>query len=304
MACLACAGLLAAGCGQEHAAPRGAGAGASSAARASLASSGTPEQRARADAKAMLADFAVPPGATRLAEKPALPSGSPGMGIVSTTQADATGYWRVTGNAQSLLAWERAHISKSFSAQNVIIGPPSWDTVYSLPAVPGVLSDRELNVQVYDVGGGQTVIMAAAMAAWEPPRPAGEVIPGGVRAVTVSDGTGPGMAFKPVTITSPVLVRRLVALVNGLPVSTLAQGVPCPSGAGLTLTFYDLAGATGKPAATATGPVGCGAVELTLNGKKQPDLAPADVSGYESAVLKTTGLKTTVLKTAGLPAFS
>jgi hypothetical protein len=29
----------------------------------------------------------------------------------------------------------------------VIIGPPSWDTVYSLPAVPGALPMRQMNVQ-------------------------------------------------------------------------------------------------------------------------------------------------------------
>jgi hypothetical protein len=286
---LACVVLVAAACGQGHI--TASGTGAASSARASLASS-TPEQRAQAAAKAMLAEFVVPPGATRLAGKPALPSGSPTMGIVSTTQADVTGYWRVPGSAPALLAWERARISKSFSAQDVIIGPPSWDTVYSLPAVAGVLSKREMNVQVYDVGGGQTVIMAEAMAAWEPPRSAGEVIGNGVRAVTVFDGDVRTKALKPVTVTSPAAVKRLVALVNGLPLSTLAQDIPCPSGTDLTLAFYDSASATGKPVATATGPVGCGAVELTLNGRKQPDLAPTDVSAYESTVLKAAGLPT------------
>jgi hypothetical protein len=287
---LGCAAVLAAGCGQARLAPSVTGPSGSASLAAGTAAPATPQQRAEAAARAMLADFAVPPGATRLARKPALPGDSPTMGVVSTAQADVTGYWRVTGDARSLLAWERAHISGSFSAQDVIIGPPSWNTVYSLPAVPGVLSKREMNVQVYDVGGGQAVIMAEAIAVWEPPRAAGEVIAGGVRAVTVSDGNGPGMAFKPVTITSPAAVQRLIALVNGLPRSTLGQDVPCPSGVGLTLTFYDSASAAGRPAATATGPVGCGAVELTLNGKRQPDLEPTDTSGYETTVLKAAGL--------------
>ena len=288
---LACAALLTAGCGQAHFSPSATGAPRSAGLAGSATAPAAPRQRAEAAARAMLADFVVPPGAVRLAKAPSLPGGSPSMGIVSSAQADVTGYWRATGNAQSLLAWERAHISKSFSAQDVIIGPPSWDTVYSLPAVAGVLSKREMNVQVYDVGGGRTVIMAEAMAAWEPARPAGEVIPGSVRAVRVSDGNGPGLAFKPVTITSPATVKRLVALVNGLPLATLGQDVPCPSGVELTLTFYGLVSATGKPAATATGPVGCGAVELTLNGKRQADLEPTDAGSYETTVVSTAGVR-------------
>jgi hypothetical protein len=233
----------------------------------------------------------APPGATRLAKRPALPSGSPTMTVASTAQAQAVGYWRVAGAPQALLAWEKAHISRSFSAQDVILGPPSWNTVYSLPPVPGVLSKREMNVQVYDVGGGTTVIMADAMSDWEPPRPAGEVIPAGVHAVTVAPGIGPGFSFKPVTVTSAAAVKKLAALVNGLPVSTLPDDIPCPGQAGITLTFYDSRAATGKPVAVATGPVGCGTVELTLNGKKQPDLEPVDGSAYQSAVLTTAGVR-------------
>jgi hypothetical protein len=78
------------------------------------------------------------------------------MGLTATAQADAKGYWRASGSATALLAWEKAHISASFSRQDVLIGLP----------------DREMNVQFYDAGGGLTVIMAEAMVAWQPPRPA------------------------------------------------------------------------------------------------------------------------------------
>jgi hypothetical protein len=90
---------------------------------------------------------------------------------------DEVGYWRVPGAATVLHAWEKAHISRSFSRQDVIIGPPDWNTVYSLPAVPGILATREMNVQFYDAGGANTEIMADAMVSWQPPRPVSEVIP-------------------------------------------------------------------------------------------------------------------------------
>ena len=246
--------------------------------------SGTPQQRAEADARAILGKFVPPPGAVRLARRPALPSGSPVMGLTATAQADATGYWRASGSATALLAWEKAHISPGFSRQDVIIGPPSWNTVYTLPAVRGVLPDREMNVQFYDLGGGTTVIMADAMVVWQPPRPASEVIPASVTEVTIA---APGLLPAQVKITAVPVVRRLAALVNGLPLSTVAKDVPCPSGSGVTLTFH--ATADEPPVAVAIGPGACGQVTLTLNGKDEPALLPPDASAYRATVLKIAG---------------
>jgi hypothetical protein len=278
--------LLAVSCGTVTAAPRAAQSSGETVATSQ--SSGTPQQRAAADAKAILGKFAPPPGAVRLAKQPKLPSGSPAMGLTATTVADATGYWRANGAATALLAWEKAHISRSFSPQDVIIGPPSWNTVYSLPAVPGVLPVREMNVQFYDEGGGVTVIMAEAMVSWQPPRPAAEVIPDSVTEVTIAP-SGPAFPQSaPVTITAVPVVRRLTALVNGLPLSTVANDVPCPMGSGFTLTFRATVG--GPPVAVADGPGACGQVTLRLNGKGEPALLPPDASAYRATVLKIAGL--------------
>jgi hypothetical protein len=211
------------------------------------------------------------------------------MGLAATTQADVTGYWRVSGTATALLAWEKAHIARGFSRQDVIIGPPSWNTVYALPAVPGVLPEREMNVQFYQESGGQTVIMAEAMVSWQPPRAAAEVIPASVTEVTITpsgDWTGNPA---PVTITSAAAVRRLAALVNGLPPSTVGQRIPCPSGGpAFTLTFRAAPG--GPPAAVADGPAACDQVTLSLGGKRWPSLLPPHASAYRAAVLKIAGL--------------
>ena len=228
-----------------------------------------------------------PPGAVRLAKQPRLPGGWGSYGTMmmnSTAQADAAGYWRVTGRPTALLAWEKAHISRSYSRQDVVIGPPSWDTVYSLPAIPGVLPQREMNVQTYDAADGMTVIMADAMVSWQPPRPATEVIPASVRVVTIA-ASGPWRGNpRPVTITSASVVRQLAALVNSLPVATVGK-IPCGMGAGFTLTF---SAPGGRPVAVANGPAECGVVHLTLNGKDEPDLQPPDSCG--ATVLKTADL--------------
>ena len=276
--------VLAVGCGGLTAAPPAAKPAGTPA--VSGQPSGTPEQRAVADARAILGEFVPPPGAVRLAGQPKLPNGSAVMGLNSTTVVDAVGYWRVRGEPTALLAWEKAHISRSFSRLDVLIGPPSWDTVYSLPAVPGVLAKREMNVQVYDVGGGVSVIMADAMVSWQPPRPAWEVIPASVTVVTIAAFPPWQGNLAPVTITSVPVVRRLAALVNELPVSTVGRG-PCPMGVGFTLTFR--AAARGLAVAVAVGPAECGKVHLKLNGKDEPDLQPPD--SYRATVLKIAGLR-------------
>ncbi|MGH3245092.1 MAG: hypothetical protein ACRDOI_02635 [Trebonia sp.] len=276
--------MLAPGCGTVTSAPHAANSSAPLAVASQR--SGTPDRRAAADARAILGEFVPPPGAVRLASRPALPGGSPVMGLTSTTQADATGYWRASGAATALLAWEKAHISRSFSGQDVIIGPPSWNTVYTLPAVPGVLPMRQMNVQFYATGGGMTLIMAEAMVSWQPPRPASEVIPPSVTEVTIAaSGPWPGNPAQ-VTITSAPAVRRLAALVNGLPLSTAGRDVPCPLGVGVTLTFRAPRG--GPPVAVADGPGACGQVTLRLDGKNEPPLRPPD--SYRTTVLEIAGL--------------
>jgi hypothetical protein len=247
---------------------------------------GAAQHRAAADAKAILSDFVPPPGAVRLARQPALPSGSPTMGLNSTAQADATGYWRASGAPTALQAWEKAHIARGFARQDVIIGPPSWSTLYTLPAVPGVLPQRELNVQFYDSGDGTTVIMAAAMVSWQPPRPAAEVITATAVRVTITPaGTWPGNPG-PATVTTAAAVRRLAAYLDTLPVATSGTDVPCPMGPGqFALSFR---AADGSVVAQAYGPGACGVLTLRVNGKDEPSLQPPE--DFRATILKLAGL--------------
>jgi hypothetical protein len=210
----------------------------------------------------------------------------PVVDLNSRTQADAVGYWRLRGPATALLAWEKVHISQSFPRQDAITGPPSWSTVYSLPAVTGVLPTREMNVQLYDAGSGMVVVMADAMVSWQPSRPVSDVIPASVRAVTIA-ASGPWQQNPaPVTNTAVPVVQRLAALVNELPMFTAGADVPCPMAAGFTLTFRAAPG--GPAVAVADGPAECGAVHLQLSGTDEPDLQPP--GSYRAAVLKVAGL--------------
>ena len=92
---------------------------------------------------------------------------------------------------------------------------------FALPAVPGVLTEREL-VALATVYQGQTAIRVDAQVVWLPARSAAERIPAGVTTITVTPVFGFNRnprakrldhAF---TVTDPAKVARIVALGNGL----------------------------------------------------------------------------------------
>ena len=224
------------------------------------AASPGPREHAVADAAAILRAFAVPPGARRLPQAPdALKV--PITTLVSTTLVDDVSFWRAPGQPQAVLAWEQAHLPRRFTLGDADFGPPSWDRMFSLAPVPGVLTARDLVVEVTGAGHGQTAIRVDAQVSWQPPRPGRERVPGAARVVT---------------ITSPPAVRRIAALVDSLPLSTIGPGASCPGalGGGIRLTFR--AQASGAPLAVAQGPAPCGTVQFSAGGARQPALQITD----------------------------
>jgi hypothetical protein len=252
--------------------------------------SATPRERAAADAAAILKAFAVPAGARRLPRAPdALKA--PMTTLVSTALVDDVSFWRAPGQPQAVLAWEQAHLPRRFTPEDADFGPPSWDRTFSLSPVPGVLSARDLVVEVTGAGTGQTAIRVDAQVSWQPPRPASERVPPAARVVTITPLPSLGPRARrpaaPVTITGPAVVRRLAALVDSLQLSTIGDA-PCPAalGGGIRLTF--LARAGGPPLAVAQGPAACGTVQFSAGGKPQPALQLTD--SFIPQVLKLAGL--------------
>src|SRR5215472_18158348 len=237
--------------------------------------SATPRERAVADAAAILKEFAVPPGARRLQQAP---DGlkAPITTLVSTTLVDKVSFWRAPGQPQAVLAWEQAHLPRRFIPEDADFGPPSWDRTFSLAPVPGVLTARDLVVEVTAAGHGQTAIRVDAQVSWQPPRSALERVPAAARVVTITQlpslDPHTGRPAAPVTITHPAIVRRLAALVDSLQLSTIGPAASCPAavGGGIRLTF--LARAGGPPLAVAQGPAACGTVQFSAGGKPQPAL--------------------------------
>jgi hypothetical protein len=283
-----------AGCGTAH-------APAASTVTASTAAAGTPKQRAEADAAALLASFVPPPGATRLPRAPDIPGGylkTPITSLGDSYQVDGTTFWQAPGAPQAVLNWEIAHISRRFSLGDADFGTAGTasDRSFELPPVPGVLTSRDLVVEVASLGDGRTGIRVDAEVGWQPSRPAGDQVPSTARAVTIGEETtmqtGPGLP-SPVTITDPVVVAKVAALVNGMPISPfngIAMSCPAASGSFLTLTFRASPG--GQVLATVRTDQSCGVTVFSANPNQS--LALTQPSGLDQRVLTIAGLPWTI----------
>jgi len=284
----ACAALALTACATERPSAAARPRTSSSRGSASLATDDTTaapgetlRQRAEADAAAILGSFAVPPGGHRLTGPPNLPGGvlkSPITDLGATWEVHVTDFWEAPGNPQALLAWEQGHLTGRFILGDADFGPPAWDRAFEL-APEGALVTRELVVEAASAGDGQTGLRVDAWVAWQPPRSAASQIPSAAGTVTIaesSDGGPTGATARrlpaPVTITDPVSVRRLAALIDGLPLSTIPPDAPCPFSLApfLSLTFRPRTG--GPAVAIVQTDQPCGEVTLTVRGGQQPAL--------------------------------
>jgi hypothetical protein len=233
----------------------------------------TPQQRAVADAAAILAAFAVPPGARRLADAPDVAGGvlkEPPVLSATPDLVDDASWWQAPGSPQAVLGWEQAHLPRRFSAtgNGEIFGPgrpTAWSDSFSLAAVPGVLNSRQLIVEAVSSENGQTMLRVDAQVTWLPAKSATERVPSTARVVTITPIPGldsRGRPPTPATLNDATAVRRIASLVNAMPV-LLPGSYSCPmdTGQGLRLTFR---AAPGGPAVATTtiGLDGCGDPEL------------------------------------------
>ena len=279
----------AAGCGTTHApattpAQYPARPGQPSPARAASTPSLMPQQRAEDDAASILKSFAVPPGARQVQSPPLVSGGVLRQPIQSPATSDLVdrAAWLIApGSPSSVLGWEERHVPHEFTLTGSASsdGPPGIEPtradMFSLPPVTGVLDSRQLIVEVVR-DGGDTAIRVDAQVTWLPARGASEQVPARAKAVTIAMDIGLNQGSKkppkPATITDPAKVRKLLALINGLPLPS--PGIRnCPADFGDTLTLTFRASPQGPPLAVATVELsGCQGVALTIGSKPQPDL--------------------------------
>ena len=261
----ACAAVVLAGCGSQPFGPHSGNAPAA----------GSPRQRAVADAARIIASLPRPPGAVRTG--PIVSLTQPGERPDTPDLASVTQWWRAPGRPRTVLAWIHAHLPSGFALDGTGTGNGQWTDVFALPAVPGVLTQRELVVLAVP-DGGQTAIRADAQVVWLPARPASERIPQDAAVVTVTPyfGLYPSPRVERLdrafTVTDPAKVARIAALIDGLarfPAGTFS--CPADFGGQMRLTF---ATGPGGPvvARVAAEYDGCRDVSLNVGGRNMPAL--------------------------------
>jgi hypothetical protein len=255
----------------------------------------TPAQLAAAAARRLLGDFVPPPGSVRYQRQPAGDQGALTSvgGFVSGAMVQDTGWWLASG-PDDVIAYERAHLPAGFRASFSSNGSGSGLTqAFELLPDKAPLTKQYLIISTAAAGGGKTAVRVDADVAYQPARPATERVPGTARVVTITQTSGyRGSPPRPVTVTSPATVARIVGYVNGLPVSTVPRGAPCSSAAvDFRLDFRARPG--GPLLAVAGGPVGCDILNFTIAGRPQP---PLDGSTFNRQVATLAGLHWTVLR--------
>lgn len=246
----------------------------------------------------MLAEFHPPPGAT--------PTGPLKVALLAQVDqpgspdlATRTRWYRVPGRPLAVLGWVTLHCPSGMTldgASGLGWSPARCGSLRQLPTptVPGmrpgvhfpaVWSDMlstatgELVVSAAADGPGQVAIRVDAQVMWLPAKPASERIPSAAKIVTITrlPGSEPQPAGDvPVTITDPVTVARIAAIVDGLPVYPPGI-VSCPlsDGSGMRLTFQ--ATLSGPALAVVTAQtLGCPSVAVTIGGKPMPELGQAE----------------------------
>lgn len=250
---------------------------------------------ARHDAGLLLSRVQLPAGAV---SSPAEPSGDGGhlkpWPAIDATSArvDVHAWWEIPASRDAVLAYVKAHPpanAKPAGSGGLYVGGKPIDQTlsFSWPPVRGVLGQRTLVLTIMELADGDAGVLAQAQSDWIVPRPRSEKVPSTVHEVDVASGPLNSSPTLRVSVVSPAAVRRLVSLINELPIVQPAA-YSCPAlildGAhAVTLSFRSAAG--GRLLARATyvayphlaydsGP--CNAIDLTIAGRRRKPLLGGD----------------------------
>ncbi len=251
------------------------------------ASASTNESAARADAAWLLTTLSLPAGATPSAVEPAgdgglLARAAQGAPATPNVVDDHT-WWVVPGTSAAVLAYVTSHppagSSRAFFSTAGMHGVTDLESEgFAWAPVDGVLSTRWLVVAVAGLADGSTAVRADSQVVWLTPRPASEQIPSGSHLVRISVHSSIKSSQprqRPLTVGSSRRVDRVVALLNSLPVAQPGLR-SCPADFGIVVRLAFAVRASARPLAVAeVDPAGCGLVQLTIGGRREPPLEAA-----------------------------
>jgi hypothetical protein len=248
------------------------GAGAVTATRAPVGS----RAAALTLARQLLSRLVVPPGSQAAHPSPVPPPLNVSTaGDISPYTVEVHRFMLVREPAAAVQSFLLAHVpaGMSWAGDGLAQGTTNTVTVLSVAYSPRSLAsglvNAELGTAVMPGAAGVTLIRAEASVSWFPPRSAAEQLTAASFGSVIVTATEvfPRPRTVTRTVTSPVLIGRLVALVDSLPATPYPDvaAMSCAAGG----TVYQLGFAPGVIIDAG----GCGGSDaITVNGKEQPRL--------------------------------
>ncbi|MGH3158176.1 MAG: hypothetical protein ACRDNF_16585 [Streptosporangiaceae bacterium] len=307
-AALAAAVLLAAGCaagagsGRTGAGGHGSGGASSGGRTRTVAAKGPADtgpatitaRQADGLARSLLSRAPLPRGAKVRAGKPpgalghpsGVEGGGPSVGLhqlwtVREPMSEVYSYW--DGHAP-------AGMESNGSGQSTDRGTVTQEFVaYNLKHLPAGVYTASLGMSVVPGGPDASVIRADVQVIWYPPRTTAEYIPASLHAVTITASElTPSSHSATTTITSPSVVSRLAAMLNGAYATPQGAAFSCPlESLTYRLAFASSAGANPYLVASATS---CEGLQITVGGHQQPTLV--NPAGLQNLVTSLTHIST------------
>jgi hypothetical protein len=224
-------------------------------------------------ARQMLARLVVPPGSHAAHPSPVPPPlsvSSAGDALPYTVELHR--FVLVREPAATVQSFLLAHVPAGMSWAGDGLGSTNTVTVLSVDYRPrslaSGLTNADLGTAAIPAADGDTLIRADASVSWFPPRsPAEQLNATSIRSVTVTaTEVFPQSRTATRTVTSPLVIGRLVALVDSLPATPYPDvAMSCAPGG----TAYRLDFTPGVVIRTG----GCGGSDaITVHGKEQPRL--------------------------------
>lgn len=194
---------------------------------------------ARAQARSLLSTLRLPPGSARSATEPAdddgqlapdpaeqVPPGPSSAPYGRTSIEVAYGWWTVPATARQVVAFLQRFPPRAETSadDNVDFADSSGPLLVSFqwPAVADLFGGRQLTLSILELPSGDTAVLAYASVGFISPRGDTEQIPSDAGELIVTTAILSPHTFtqrRPIVVTSPARIRKVAALLNGLPLN-------------------------------------------------------------------------------------
>jgi hypothetical protein len=182
-----------------------------------------------------LGNLALPAGATEVSAEPkgdAHQLARPMYLLVFAAAVDRHRYWTTNVSPREVIASIEAHLPAGTESAGSAYSGTSIFASYSLPSVtPPTLGRRDLAVNAVVLSGGRTGVRADVAVTYSAPRLRAQRVPPRARVLEIAIANPRAAPLLSLTVTDRAQIRRIAAIVDGLPFAASLRGVAisCPA---------------------------------------------------------------------------